>query len=67
MKYSLRSLMIVVILAPPLLAGAWYAWQLFADREPIQLPPPRNQVIIPNPVPPLPPTSSATEPKLPKP
>ena len=35
MKYSLRSLMIVVLVLPPLIAGAWLAFQYWIDaRQP---------------------------------
>ena len=27
MKYSLRSLMVVLLVLPPLLAGTWFVWQ----------------------------------------
>ena len=40
MKYSLRSLMIVVLVLPPLLAVAWFGWQRFKPEEifPSQVP-----------------------------
>ena len=34
MKYSLWSLMIVAILGPPLLAGAWFVWKSIPVRDP---------------------------------
>jgi hypothetical protein len=37
MKYSLRSLMIVVILAPPLLAGGWHGYQWLFPPAPPEL------------------------------
>jgi hypothetical protein len=37
MKYSLRSLMIVVILGPPLLAGLFFAYQSFYQRNRVDL------------------------------
>ena len=32
MKYSLRSLMIAVLVLPPLLAGAWLAWRRWREE-----------------------------------
>jgi hypothetical protein len=41
MKYSLRSLMMVVLVAPPLMAvGITLATRFFAEPEPQTLPPP---------------------------
>ena len=33
MKFNLRSLMIVVLVLPPLLAGAWFCWQSLRPKE----------------------------------
>jgi hypothetical protein len=40
MKYSLRSLMIVVLVLPPLIAGTWLAFKyLNESRQPKTIPP----------------------------
>jgi len=33
MKYSLRSLMIVVTVLPPMLAAAWFLYPIYRDRQ----------------------------------
>jgi len=33
MKYSLRSLMIVALVLPPLLAGGWHFWQRYQSSS----------------------------------
>lgn len=33
MKYSLSSLMIVVMVGPPVLAGAWFVWNLLRESH----------------------------------
>jgi hypothetical protein len=33
MRYRLRTLLIVLALAPPLLAGAWFCWSRYLDHR----------------------------------
>ncbi len=37
MKYSLRSLIISVLVLPPLLASAWFAWMNFRKEVPEEM------------------------------
>lgn len=38
MRYRLRTLLIVLTLGPPFLAGGWFAWGAIAARYKAQLP-----------------------------
>jgi hypothetical protein len=33
MRYRLRTLLILLALGPPLLAGAWYCWQTYREAN----------------------------------
>ena len=33
MRYSLRTLLIVLALVPPLLAGAWFGWHRYLEAQ----------------------------------
>ncbi|MBC7853207.1 MAG: hypothetical protein IAF94_07205 [Pirellulaceae bacterium] len=37
MKYSLRSLMIAVLVLPPLLAWGWWGWQSLQEKQYLDL------------------------------
>jgi hypothetical protein len=47
-RYKLRTLLILLAVAPPLLAGAWWQWQAWKARQAAMLARQRVQLFAPS-------------------